>query len=179
MRSRKLELEDVVRQFEAWRAKPHGRLIPEELWKAALGLLDRYAPSTICRHLRMSPARFKQVREARDMVVAEERRMRRGRSDFGQRAGRTGRHRSAVPGRMMALGPSRNGFVEFPPLGVGLGGGTTAPTLRDVEGGPAGCRLTLESALGTFTLVTAKAEGGLVDAFCRFVLSALVDGFRA
>ena len=40
MRSKKAELEDVVKQFEAWRAKPHGRLIPEELWKAALGLLD-------------------------------------------------------------------------------------------------------------------------------------------
>ena len=40
MRSKKAELEDVVKQFEAWRAKPHGRLIPEELWKAALGLLE-------------------------------------------------------------------------------------------------------------------------------------------
>lgn len=179
MRSRKLELEDVVRQFEAWRAKPHGRLIPEELWKAALGLLDRYAPSTICRHLRMSPARLKQVREARDLVVGEERPMRRGRSDLGRRAARTGRHRSAAPGRMIALAPSRNGFVEFPPLGVGFGGGTTAPSLRDVERGPAGCRLSLESALGTFTVVTANAERGLVDAFCRFVLGALADGSRA
>ena len=179
MRSRKLELEEVVRQFEAWRAKPHGRLIPEELWKAALGLLDRYAPSTICRHLRLNAGRFKQVREARDLVVGKERPKRRGRSDFGQRAARRGRHRSAAPGRMIALAPGRNGFVEFPPLGVGFGGGTTAPTLRAVERAPAGCRLTLESALGTFTLVTANAERGWVDAFCRFVLSALVDGSRA
>lgn len=177
MRSRKLELEDVVRQFEAWRAKPHGRLIPEELWRAALGLLDRYAPSTICRHLRVGPARFKQVREARGLAV--ERSMRRGRSSFGERAVRTRPHRSTAPGRMIALTPGRNGFVELPPLGVGFMGGMTAPTLGEVDRGRAGCRLTLESALGTFTLVTANAELRWVDAFCRFVLGALVDGSRA
>ena len=40
MRSKKTDLEEVLEQFEAWRAKPHGRLIPEELWKGAVSLLD-------------------------------------------------------------------------------------------------------------------------------------------
>ena len=62
MRSKKPELEEVVKQFKAWRSKPHARLIPEELWNAALGLLDRYSPSTICVHLRLNARRFKQVR---------------------------------------------------------------------------------------------------------------------
>ena len=45
MRSRKAGLSEVEKQFESWRSKPHGRLIPEELWNAAVGLLDRYTPS--------------------------------------------------------------------------------------------------------------------------------------
>lgn len=53
MRTKKPEIEEVLRQFETWRANRHGRLIPEELWKAAVGLLDRYSASTICRHLRV------------------------------------------------------------------------------------------------------------------------------
>ena len=175
MRSRKLQLEDVVRRFEAWRAKPHGRLIPEELWKAALRLLDRYSPSTICRHLRLNAGRFKQVREAHGAVVGETRPMRRVRPGALGRA----RHRSTAREQVFRLAESRNGFVEFPPLGVAVGGSTMAPTLRDVERGPAGCRLTLQSPAGTLTVVTASAERGWVDAFCRFVLSALVDGSRA
>ena len=39
MRSRKAELSEVEKQFESWRSKPHGRLIPEELWNAAVGLI--------------------------------------------------------------------------------------------------------------------------------------------
>ena len=96
MRSKKAELEDVVKQFEAWRAKPHGRLIPEELWKAALGLLDRYAPSTICSHLRVNAARFKQVRESGGAVVGEKRFKGHGRTGATGRSPRTVQDRSAA-----------------------------------------------------------------------------------
>jgi len=176
MRSKKPDLEDVVEQFEAWRAKPRGRLIPDRLWKAALGLLGRYSSSTICGHLRFNSVRFKQVQEARGRVVGGKRPMRRGRSDSGERAARMARHRSAAAERVPSLAPSRNAFVELAPLGVADGG--VAPPLREVQRGPAGCRLTLESGFGTLTVVTASAERELVDAFCRFLVAALADGSR-
>ena len=119
MRSKKAELEDVVKQFEAWRAKPHGRLIPEELWKAALGLLDRYAPSTICSHLRVNAARFKQVRESGGAVVGEKRFKGHGRTGATGRSPRTVQDRSAAE-RVTALAPSGNAFVELPQFGMGF-----------------------------------------------------------
>ncbi len=85
MRTKKPELEEVVRQFETWRSKRDGRLIPEELWKAALSLLDRYAPSTICRHLRLNAGRFKQIREARGVCEGKPNRGQR-RLGFAQEA---------------------------------------------------------------------------------------------
>ncbi len=73
MRSRKAGLSEVEKQSESWRSKPHGRLIPEELWNAAVGLLDRYTPSAICRHLRLNSARFKKVRKTHGAVVSAKR----------------------------------------------------------------------------------------------------------
>ena len=176
MRSKKPDLEEVVEQFEAWRGKPHGRLIPDKLWKAALALLDRYAPSTICQHLRFNSTRFKQVREARGTVMGEKPPMRRERKEAGERPAHTRRPRSVARGRAITVAPVRNAFVEFPPLGVG--GSIMARTPREVGRGPSGCRLTLESAFGTITVVTASAEGGWVDVFCRFLVDALADGSR-
>ena len=181
MRSRKPKLEDVVKQFEAWRAKPHGRLIPEELWKAALGLLDHYAPSTICSHLRVNPARFKQVRKSGGAVVDEKRVKGRGRTGATGRSPRTVQDRSAAE-RVTALAPSGKAFVELPQFGKGLGSGMmTPPPLCEVQHGASRFRLTVESAAGSLTVVTASGEGEneLVEAVCRFVVGALEGSSRA
>lgn len=170
MRSKKPELEEVVRQFETWRSKRHSRLIPDELWKAALSLLDRYAPSTICRHLRLDAGRFKQIRVARDGV-------KRIRTRGSGRSGSRRERRNAGAERVMALAP-RNGFVELPALGVGIGGGMSAEMPHEFEHGRAGCRVSLESSVGTLTLVTAGRDGGLVEAVCRLVLGAFANGSR-
>ncbi|MGH9320456.1 MAG: hypothetical protein ACRD21_13375 [Vicinamibacteria bacterium] len=174
MRRKKAGLEDVLGQFEAWRAKPHGRLIPDELWNAALGLLDRYRPSRICSHLRLNAGRFRQIREARGVVVGDTDAMGRGRSG----AARRGRRRCSAAEQVFALAPSRDAFVELPQFGVGFGGGIMAARPRDVERVPAGCRLTLESGTGTLTVVTANHEHSLVEAVCRFALGALTDSSR-
>lgn len=180
MRSKKPDLEDVVAEFEEWRAKPRGRLIPAKLWKAALELLDRYSSSSICRHLHLNPARFKQVREARRFAPPSERRPKRRRGGGGAepRAPRRGlRLRTAPP--QATLAPSGSGFVELPRLSVAAGGGIIPPTVGEVPRGTAGCRLILESAAGTLTVVTATPDHGLVDAVCRFMLGALGDGSEA
>lgn len=173
MRSKKPELEEVVEKFESWRAKRQGRLIPDELWKAALSLLDRYSPSTICRHLRLNSKRFKQVREARGGVKAS-------RTMGSGRAGSRGEgHRNATTAeRVTALAPRNNAFVELPALGVGIGSGLSAAMLHESEREPGGCRLSLESAAGTLTLVTVGRERKLVEAVCRLVLGAFANGSR-
>jgi hypothetical protein len=171
MRSKKPELEDVVRQFEIWRGKRHGRLIPDELWKAALSLVDRYAPSTICRHLRLDAGRFKKIRESRSGAN--------GRRTVGRgRSGSPRKRRNVTSKPVMSLAPRSNGFVELPGLGVDIGSGMSAAMLREFEGGPAGCRLSLESGGGQLTFSTVGQERRLVEAVCRLVLGALSDGCR-
>jgi hypothetical protein len=76
----------------------------------------------------------------------------------------------------MALAPRSKAFVELAPLGVGMGSGTSAAMLREFERGPAGCRLSLESAVGTLTLVTVGQERRLVEAVCRLVLGTFASG---
>lgn len=169
MRSRKPELEEVVRQFEAWRANRRGRLIPDELWKAALSLLDRHCPSTICRRLRLDAGRFKRIREARRGVKGI-------RSMGGGRSDSRGERRNGRAAPVMALAARNNAFVELPTLGVGMGSDTSAAMLREFERGPAGCRLSLESAVGTLTLVTVGQERRLVEAVCRLVLGTFANG---
>ena len=59
------DLDGVHAQFEAWRAAGHiRRAFPERLWRAAVGLLDRYPSSVVCRRLRLNATRFARVREA-------------------------------------------------------------------------------------------------------------------
>jgi len=176
MRSKKTDLESVLAEFEGWRAKPRGRLIPDKLWRGAVGLLDRYSSSVICRHLRLNPARFKQILEVRG-VGPGERRPRRWRGGEGSvgRSSRTGlRLRAASP--QVTLAPSGNAFVELPSLSVAGGGGVLPPTVAGMPRGTAGCRLILESAAGTLTVVTATPEHGLVDAVCQFMFGALGGG---
>jgi hypothetical protein len=59
------DLDDVHAQFEAWRASGHGRrAFPDRLLRAAVDLLDRYPPSTVCRRLHLNATRFRRAREA-------------------------------------------------------------------------------------------------------------------
>jgi hypothetical protein len=157
MRSTRRDLDGVVVKFEGWRAKRQGRAIPDELWEAAIRLLDGYTASAICRALGLNPARFKQMREARGVSVGGRATRRRAADAVARREG--------------------GGFVELAPprlvLGVGM-----APSAERTHGA-SGCRLTLESTAGTLSVVTAAPGAGLVEAVCRFVLGALGDGPRS
>ena len=53
-------IEDVRRQFEAWRktSKLH-EPIPAELWRSAASLCDRYPPYKIARQLRLNYTKLK------------------------------------------------------------------------------------------------------------------------
>ena len=57
------------------------------------------------------------------------------------------------------------------------------PPLGEVQHGASRCRLTVESAAGSLTVVTASGEGEneneTVEAVCRFVLGALEGSSRA
>ena len=105
MRSGKPDLDDVVARFEDWRANKQDRLIPRELWRAALGLLDRYSAYAVCQGLRISPARLQQVR---------------------QQGGRKGRRLVAKGTTAKASSATGGAFVELPALGVAVGGVTAA-----------------------------------------------------
>jgi len=59
---RKPDLDDVQKQFEAWRRRRPPPPFPPELWQAACGLLDRHTAHTICETLRLNESRFKQMR---------------------------------------------------------------------------------------------------------------------
>jgi hypothetical protein len=150
MSSTRGDLDGVVAKFEGWRAKRHSRAIPDELWAAAIRLLDGYTASAICRALGLNPARFKQMRETRGVSGAR-------------------RRAAAAVAR-----PEGGGFIELAPPRLALGGGM-APRAERTHGA-SGCRLTLESTAGTLSLVTAAPGPGLVEAVCRFVLGALGDG---
>jgi hypothetical protein len=176
MRSTRPDLERVLAEFDAWRAKPRGRLIPDRLWKAAVGLLDGYSSSLICRQLRLNPTRFKQAREARGVVARPSRPAgrRRRRTVAAGWVPRTGR-RAGAPDRVMTLTRGR-AFAELPPLAVAGTGGIMPATVSDAPRRAAACRLIVETAAGTLTVVTAMPHQGLVDAVCRVVLGALADG---
>lgn len=58
------DLDDVLKQFEAWRRRSPQPPFPLELWRAACELLDRYTAHTICETLRLNESRFKQMRVA-------------------------------------------------------------------------------------------------------------------
>lgn len=178
MRSTRPDLERVLAEFDAWRARPRGRLIPDRLWTAAVGLLDRYSVSRICRQLRLNPTRFKQARDARGLVANPSRPVgRRGRGAAAGWGPRTGR-RTGAPDRLMPRTRGRV-FAELPPLaGAGAGGIMPAP-MSAAPRRAAACRLIVESAAGTLTMVTATPSHGLVDAVCRAVLGALRNGARS
>lgn len=52
-----VDLAEIKIKFEEFRAGRQGKeRIPEELWAAAVALLDRYSPAEICQQLRLKPA---------------------------------------------------------------------------------------------------------------------------
>jgi hypothetical protein len=154
MRSTRGDLADVVAKFASWRTKRKGRAIPEELWDAAIQLLDGHTATGICRALGLNGTRFKQVREGR-----------------GVRVGRRVARRRAI-----AAGPAGNGFIELaPPRVATLGGLMHGSELPHIG---SGCRVTVESAAGTLHVTTAVPGPALVEALCRLVLGALGDHAR-
>jgi hypothetical protein len=172
MRS-KPDLEDVKAQFAAWRRERRGKAIPQELWEAALRLLDRYSASTICLALGLNATRFKRVREA-ESTRSNGSRGRRGRRRGQRRA--LGRDKGTSLEPISSMGPA---FIELPPLGVG-GGSLVAGRFRDVERAGSGCRLTLESAFGRLSVVTLRSpDAGLLEAVCRWGLDGPADGCRS
>jgi hypothetical protein len=150
MRAKRPDLDDVIAEFEEWRSTPHKRRIPERLWRSAIALVDRHAPSTISRHLRLSPARFKEMRAALGAVTVE------AASTPKRRRRRAARGRKAL-----AKAPGRAGvFAELVPAsGV-------VPTVARVEmASVGGYRLVLESARGIIAVSTPTTEDrALVEA---------------
>ena len=155
MRLTRGDLEGVVAKFESWRATGEGRGIPDELWDAAIRLLNEYTASAICRALGLNASRFKQMREARRVRVG----------------GRVTRRHGAVA----VVRREGGGFIELAP--PRLGSGMARPS-AELTHGARGCRLTLESTAGTLSVVTAGPGPELVETVCRFVLGALGDGPR-
>lgn len=159
MRSRKVDLEDVVEAFESWRADREHRRIPEDLWKVAVGLLDRYAPSTICRHLRLNLDRFRAVQ--RELGATPRRGGGRRRSTAGRRAGAVAQR---VVSQSSSITPvNATGFMEL------------TPSLRSVAEAAAGshCRLTLENGTGTLSVVSSASDALLLEAVCRVAIGML------
>lgn len=54
------DLDAVRAQFEDWRSRPGRRHIPDDLWLAAIRLLDYYPVSVVSEHLRLNSARLQQ-----------------------------------------------------------------------------------------------------------------------
>jgi hypothetical protein len=161
MRARKPSLDDVVAEFEEWRSKPHERLIPERLWRSAIALADRHAPSAIAKRLRLSPARFKEKRAAlgTEVVRAAPRGRRRRRAGGDKDAESRGRVSASV-------------FAEIVPVPEGsVIGRTGTPSVG-------GYRLVLESARGTIAVSAPTGDRGLVEAMWQ-VMSGVLRGVIA
>ncbi len=113
--SRRSELDDVWAQFEAWRAGPRSRAIPDHLWRAALRLLERYRSSTICRRLGLNASSFKRMRETLGWSSAGQGGSSRGEKRSGTHPTRRSgpRRRSTSGGRAEPAGSMRRAFVEI------------------------------------------------------------------
>ena len=164
MRQKRGDIERVAAEFEGWRARRKGRVIPAGLWKAAVGLLDRYSSTMICRRLRLNQSRFRDEREGR------------GREVVVRRGGAARAAQELVLTRRSATASATAGrFVQLPALGIAVANSPTAGHGAEKFWGSAGCRITIESGRGTLTLVTTTHDAALADAVCRFVLGGL-DG---
>ena len=171
--SQRSDLDRVHARFRAWRAGPRGRAIPDDLWCAALRLLDRYGSSTICRRLVLNPSSFKRMRETLGGFVAEQGGSQRRRRRVEAHAARPrGRRRRSANGNRTKAGSSRGAFVELPPLSLAVGSALAPPGLLDTGCPGAECRLVVDSAGGSrLTVVLPRADMAVIDAVCRSVLN--------
>lgn len=171
--ARQLALESVQAQFEAWRSAPHEKLIPDRLWSAACDLLDRYAPSTICWRLRLSPSRFSEKRRTVGGARAEDLAKRRRVSGRVRRPTRRSGARRTEAGNPTQIASCRDTFLELPPVAVALPPRPAPIMPLDVVRSAAGCCLVVDGAAGArVTVVLAEVDRAMVDAVCRLVLSA-------
>lgn len=177
---RRRDLEAVVGKFAQWRRNRRRRPIPEDLWAAAIGLLDTHGVSEVCRALGVNHSRFNEVRARR----SKEADRRAARCDVAARSRRPeGVARRSAPAHIAG---EANGFVELLPLRLGPGGAVMSGNGTHRMGVPAaaadGWRLTLESATGTISLVTrgsgAATGGDLVETLSRLVIASVVGGLR-
>jgi len=162
MRSASAGLESVARRFEAWRlARPRRRGLPDRLWRAAVGLLDRHTPSAICRRLGLNASRFKRARE--DFGGAGSAALARG--DGGRPSKRK---RREIP-------RARRAFVELPSLGlVRPGQELEAPGMR------AECRVVLEGVAGArLSVELARVDPAWLSSVCALLLDAAPASARA
>lgn len=162
MRSRRLGLRRVEKQFGVWRRRREGRRIPTALWEAAVALLAEHSSSEICRALGLNATRFKEAREARRHAGEGCRKdVRRSGAVRTRRAIRTSRERAGRP-----LGA----FVELPPLAErpsGLRFGAASEPRAQA------CRLTIEGPSGALTISLPAVEGELAELVRRCVFTAL------
>jgi hypothetical protein len=67
-----VDLNQVSKEFEAWRGAKTGRkAIPEKLWRAAVKLLDYYPKRIVCRELKLNPSRLDKHRQSLKQVVTK------------------------------------------------------------------------------------------------------------
>lgn len=174
--SRRRDLDAVLTQFEAWRVGGRRRRIPEDLWRSALGLLDRYRASTICRRLVLNPSRFKQMRGVVGGPDIEQGRgPRRKRRSVARTAHlmRSGR-RSASGER--ATDSTRPAFVELAPLGPGVLSALASPLRADGGRTATECRLVVSTSSGArLTVELMSADVAVIEAICRSVLGGEID----
>ncbi len=154
MRTARSDLDSVAARFQAWRAsRPRRRALPDRLWRAAVGLLDRHSSSAICRRLRLNQSRFKRAREVFAAAGATTRT-----TDNGGWRSRT--YRRVIP-------RARRAFVELPPLALQPG------RQLEAHGMPGECRLVLEGGTGArLSVEFARVEPSWLRSVCTLLLGA-------
>ena len=159
MRSRSgSDLGSVAAQFESWRADRTKRVIPSELWTAAVGLVGRYGASAICVRLRLNASRFKEMRETLGTATWP------------------GIHAVPVGSRRVggATGDRPDAFFELPALRVApIPAVVAAPGVGCADGE---CTLVLEGVAGArLTIVLRQVDPEIIDTVCRLVLPDAVS----
>ena len=83
-----LELNQVRSEFQAWRAAKTGReRIPENLWSAAITLLNFYPIKIVCKELRLNAKQLRKRREGINQPPTQPKR--RGKGQFLELTGRS------------------------------------------------------------------------------------------
>lgn len=157
------ELEKVREEFEAYRGGSVGRRdLPEELWMKAVGLLERYPASTVCRELRLNSQRLNSKRSS------------------GQGTGSVERHGGGQRKRSRGS-RSTPDFLELSAGQIATAGGRRGSEIERGSGQYGACdeltnsswTITIERADGT--RLTARLPGNWagIEALCtRFLTEA-------